>query len=116
PLPSLLDRYIARAYGGHIGLVLAAFCAIYFLAEFMDLFDDIQQNHVKGKTVVLYYAYHIWWIAHMMAPMAVLVSVLITYGVLSRRNEITAMQSGGISLYPAAVPDLAIAALASSGL
>jgi LPS export ABC transporter permease LptF len=116
PLPSLLDRYIARAYLGHIGLVLAAFCAIYFLAEFMDLFDDIQQNHVKGVVVVHYYAYHIWWIAHMMAPMAVLVSVLITYGVLSRRNEITAMKAGGISLYRAAAPVLAMAALASSAL
>jgi lipopolysaccharide export system permease protein len=114
--PSLLDRYIARAYLGHMALVMAAFCSIYFLAEFMDLFDDIQQNRVKGKVVFHYYAYHIFWIAHMMAPMSVLVSVLVTYGVLSRRNEITAMKAGGISLYRASAPVLAMAALASSAL
>jgi LPS export ABC transporter permease LptG/LPS export ABC transporter permease LptF len=114
--PTLIDRYVGRSYLGLFLLVLAAFSSIYALAEFMDLFDDVQQNRVKGKVVVHFYAYHLPWIVHFLAPLAVLVGVLATYGILSRRNEVTAMKAGGVSLYRASVPVIAIAALFSSTL
>ena len=97
-------------------LVLVAFSSIYALAEFTDLFDDIQQNRVKGKVVVHFYTYHSLWIAHFLAPFAVLVGVLATFGILSRRNEITAMKAGGLSLYRTALPVVALAFLGSGVL
>lgn len=111
--PTLLDRYVGRSYLGLLTLVLVSFCSVYALAEFMDLFDDIQQNHVKGRVVVHFYAYHSLWIAHFLAPLGVLVAVLATFGILSRRNEITAMKAGGVSLYRAAFPVIALAVQAS---
>ncbi|MGE5124709.1 MAG: LptF/LptG family permease [Betaproteobacteria bacterium] len=111
--PSLLDRYIARAWVSNVTLVLLAFSAIYFLGEFMDLIDDIQQHKVKGRTIFLYYAYHLWQIAFTVAPIAVLVGVLVTLGLLARRNEITAMKAGGISVYRAAGPVLGMGLLSS---
>ena len=65
----------------------------------MDLFDDVQQNKVKGIVVVHYYAFFTPSIAHLMTPVAVLVAVLITFGVMARHNEITAMKAAGISIY-----------------
>jgi LPS export ABC transporter permease LptF/LPS export ABC transporter permease LptG len=114
--PSLLDRYIARGWVSNVALVMLAFSAIYFLGEFMDLIDDIQQNKVKGRTLFLYYAYHVWQIGFTVAPVAVLVGVLITLGLLARRNEITAMKAGGISVYRAAGPVLGMGLLASLAL
>jgi len=114
--PSLLDRYISWAWLGHFGLVMLAFTSIYFLAEFMDLFDDIQQNHVKGKVVFHYYAFHTFQILFTIAPIAVLVSVLITLGVLARRNEVTAMKAGGISLYRVAAPVIGMGLVVSGSL
>jgi len=114
--PSILDRYIARAWINYFLLVMMAFISIYVLAEFMDLFDDIQHNHVKGKVVLHYYAFHIFQIVFTVAPIAVLVSVLITLGILARRNEITAMKAGGISVYRAAGAVLAMGLLASLSL
>jgi LPS export ABC transporter permease LptF/LPS export ABC transporter permease LptG len=111
--PSILDRYIARAWFSNVLLVMVAFVSIYFLGEFMDLIDDIQQNKVKGKVMFLYYAYHLWQIGFTVAPVAVLVGVLITLGLLARRNEITAMKAGGISVYRAAGPVLGMGLLAS---
>jgi LPS export ABC transporter permease LptF/LPS export ABC transporter permease LptG len=116
PLPGLLDRYILRQYAGHLFLVLTAFWSIYFLAEFLDLFDDIQQNRVKGVVVFHYYAFHAPFILNLTAPVAVLVAVLITYGVLSRRNEITAMKAGGLSLYRVSFPTIAMGMVFSLGL
>jgi lipopolysaccharide export LptBFGC system permease protein LptF len=111
--PSILDRYIARSWFANVALVLLAFASIYFLAEFMDLIDDIQQHKVKGRTLFHYYAAHVWQIGFTVAPVAVLVGVLVTLGLLARRNEITAMKAGGISVYRAAGPVLGMGVLAS---
>jgi hypothetical protein len=62
--PTLLDRYLGRTYLGLFALVVAAFSSIYALAEFMDLFDDVQRNKVKGRVVLHFYAYHTPWIVH----------------------------------------------------
>ena len=110
---SLLDRYIARSWLANVALVLLAFASIYFLGEFMDLIDDIQQHKVGGKVLVHYYTAHVWQIGFTVAPVAVLVGVLVTLGLLARRNEVTAMKAGGISVYRAALPVLAMGALAS---
>jgi LPS export ABC transporter permease LptF/LPS export ABC transporter permease LptG len=112
-LPSLLDRYIARSWTSNVLLVLMAFGSVYFLGEFMDLVDDIQQHHVKGRVIFHYYAFHLFQIFFTVAPVAVLVGVLITLGLLARRNEITAMKAGGISVYRAALPVLGMGLLSS---
>ncbi len=106
--PTLLDRYVIRRYLGFMALIMAGFVSIFVLAEFMDLFDDIQHNNVKGKVVFHYYAFHIFKVLFTVSPVAVLVTVLVTLGVLSRRNEITAMKAGGISVYRAAGPVLGL--------
>lgn len=104
PLPGLLDRYVVRAYLGHFALVVVAFWALFVLVSFMDLFDDVQHNKVKGVVVLHYYAFFSPQILHFVTPVAVLVAVLITFGLLSRRNEITAMKAAGISIYRATLP------------
>ena len=111
--PSLLDRYIARSWVSSVLLVLLAFMVVFFLGEFMDLIDDIQQHKVKGRVIFHYYAFHCFQIAFTVAPVALLVGVLITLGLLARRNEITAMKAGGISVYRAAGPVLGMGLLSS---
>ena len=39
-----------------------------------------------------------------MAPISVLVAVLLTLGVMSKQNEITAFKACGVSLYRLALP------------
>jgi len=92
------------------------FWAIFFLFHFMDLFDDIQQNKVKGKVVLHYYAFYAPEILHLVMPVAVLVATLTTFGVLTRRNEITAMKAGGISVFRATLPVILMGALGSLAL
>ena len=96
-----------------MALVLLAFAAIFFLADFMDLLDDFQQHRVSARIIVHYYAFYLFQIAFTVAPVAVLVGVLVTLGILARRNEITAMKAGGISVWRAATPVLAMGCAAS---
>ena len=113
PLPDpARPLHRARATSATSLLVLAAFLSIYVLAHFMDLFDDIQQHHVRGRVVLHFYLFYSVAIVHIVAPVAVLVAVLVTFGVLARRNEVTAMKAGGLSIYRIAAPLLAMGLLA----
>ncbi|MFI5184707.1 MAG: LptF/LptG family permease, partial [Vicinamibacteria bacterium] len=114
--PSILDRYVAAQYLGHMFLVGAAFWALFVLAHFLDLFDDIQQNKVRGKVVLHFYGFYTPEVIHLIAPVAVLVATLATFGILSRRNEITAMKAGGISIYRATLPAIALGLTVSAAL
>jgi LPS export ABC transporter permease LptG/LPS export ABC transporter permease LptF len=116
PIPGLIDRYIVRTYLAKYALVLTAFWAIFVLVSFMDLFDDVQQNKVKGVVVFHYYAFNTPTIAHLLTPVAVLVAVLITFGVMARYNEITAMKAAGLSIYRIVFPALALSALICFGM
>lgn len=116
PLPGLLDRYVGRTYLGHLLLVLLAFFSIFLLVHFMDLFDDVQQNRVKGIVVAHYYAFFSPAVLYLVLPVATLVAPLITFGIFTRRNEITAMKAGGVSVYRAVLPVIAAGLLASGGL
>ena len=112
-LPNILDRYIARQYLGFATMIIVGFWSIFLVFHFMDLFDDVQQNRVKGKVVFHYYTFYAPEILHMVVWMAVLVATLTTFGVLTRRNEITAMKAGGVSLYRVTLPVLMMALLCS---
>jgi LPS export ABC transporter permease LptG len=50
------------------------------------------------------------------APLAVLIAVLVTFGVLNRNSEIIAMKATGISLYRLVVPIVCIAAILALSL
>ena len=50
------------------------------------------------------------------APLAVLITVLVTFGVLNRNSEIIAMKATGISLYRLVIPIVSIAAILALSL
>jgi LPS export ABC transporter permease LptF/LPS export ABC transporter permease LptG len=113
PVPGILDRYVARVWMGKFLMVVIAFWALFVLVQFSDLVDDIQQNKVKGKVVLHYFTFQAPFTIHLMIPVAVLMAVLITFGVMGRRNEITAMKAGGLSVYRVALPALTLGASAA---
>jgi LPS export ABC transporter permease LptG len=53
---------------------------------------------------------------YQIAPLAVLIAALVTFGVLNRNSEIIAMKATGISLYRLVVPIVSIAAILSVSL
>jgi LPS export ABC transporter permease LptF/LPS export ABC transporter permease LptG len=113
PLPGILDRYIAWQYIGHLTLVLSCFWSLSILSNFIDLFDDIEEHRVRGGIVFHYYAFWSPFVVHLVAPIAVLLATLVTFGILTKTNEITAMKAGGISIYRATVPTVVLGLLGS---
>lgn len=112
----ILDRYIARQFIGYLLLVLLAFWGTSVLGHLIDIIDDIRQHHVSTSVVLHYYLFYTPFVVHLTTPFAVLVTTLTTIGVLARRNEITAMKAGGISVYRATAPAVVLGGLLGAGL
>jgi LPS export ABC transporter permease LptG len=100
-----------------IALVIFSGLAVYIVADMADRMDDILKNHASAGVVLTYYKYLTLQIIFEIAPIAVLVTTLIVFGILSKSNEITVAKALGISLYRIAIPALfaALVVVAISG-
>jgi LPS export ABC transporter permease LptG/LPS export ABC transporter permease LptF len=111
--PNLLDRYTLRLFYGVFALVLLSGVTISVVADLTQRFDEILKNHVPRSTILAYYSFLTPQIFHELLPIVILVATLITFGLLSKTSEITAVKAAGTSLYRLSAPVVAAAALFS---
>ncbi len=97
-------------------MLLVSFVLMTHVYTFFELLSDIVKNHIAMSRVFTYLFFLTPQLIYDSAPISVLVAVLITFGILTKHNEVTAFKACGISLYRLAVPILAAAFLLSGGL
>jgi LPS export ABC transporter permease LptG/LPS export ABC transporter permease LptF len=114
--PLILDDYILREFIATFGMVLVSFVMLMLIFTFFELLGDIIRNRTPLVTVGEYLINLTPSMIYTTTPLCVLVAVLITFGILTRTNELTAMKATGISLYRVTVPVLVIAAMLAVAL
>jgi LPS export ABC transporter permease LptG/LPS export ABC transporter permease LptF len=115
--PQILDDYIVRDFLMYVGMVLASFVLLFLIFTLFELLSDILRNSVPLGIVAEYLLDVVPWAIYNFAlPMAVLVSVLVTFGLMSRANEITALKATGVSIYRVVAPVILIAATLAAAL
>ncbi|MBS1841381.1 MAG: LPS export ABC transporter permease LptF [Acidobacteria bacterium] len=102
--PRLMDIYLLRRFLSYFLLLMATFVFLFETFTFFELLDDIARHRIPFLVVVNYFRYLAPHLSYQLAPLAALVAVLVTLGVMSKNNEITACKASGISLYRLAVP------------
>ncbi len=107
----ILDRYIARRYLSAFLFGTIAFIALFVLIDLIEHIDDFIDRKLSIISILTYYGYFLPEIVKLIIPVSGLLSALFVTGVLSKQMELTAMKSGGISLYRILVPFLEIALL-----
>src|SRR5579885_2437294 len=112
----LLDSYVLSSFLFYFAVLLASFVLLYHVFEFFELLSDILANHVPLSRFLTYLFYLTPQLIYTTAPISVLVATLVAFGVLTKRNEITAFKACGVSLYRLTLPVLLIALAASGGL
>ena len=112
----MVDRYVLKSFLFWFVLLLIGFVLMTHVYTFFDLLSDIVKNNIAMTRVFTYLFFLTPQLIFELAPMSVLVAVLITFGILTKHNEITAMKASGVSLYRLAVPVLAAALLMSGGV
>jgi len=114
--PRILDSYVVREFLGTFVLVLSGFVLLMLVFTFFELVGDILRNHIALVTVGAYLLNLTPSMLYQITPLAVLIAVLVTFGVLNRNSELIAMKATGISLYRLVVPVVCIAGTLSVGL
>jgi LPS export ABC transporter permease LptG/LPS export ABC transporter permease LptF len=114
--PRIIDGYVLREFVGMFLLVLSSFVMLMIIFTFFELVGDILRNHIALIIVGEYLINLTPSMIYQIAPLAVLISALVTFGVLNRNSEIVAMKATGISLYRLVVPVVSIAAVLALSL
>ncbi|MEP6534408.1 MAG: LptF/LptG family permease [Bryobacteraceae bacterium] len=103
-VPLLIDRYVLTSFLFYFGLWLTSFVMMTHVYNFFELLSDIVKNHIPMMLVGKYLLFLTPMLIYDSTPISVLVAVLVTFGVLSKNNEVTALKACGVSLYRLAVP------------
>jgi LPS export ABC transporter permease LptG/LPS export ABC transporter permease LptF len=114
--PRILDEYVVLEFLKTFTLVLSGFVVLMLVFTFFDLVSDILRNHIPMTIVGAYLANLTPDMLYRISPLAVLIAVLVTFGVLNRNSELIAMKATGISLYRLVVPIVSISAILAVSL
>jgi lipopolysaccharide export system permease protein len=111
----LLDRYILKQLSLTFLFSMVALTLIFLIVNYLETLDNFLDKNVRWDIIALYYIYYLPEILKILTPVALLVSTLFTIGRLSTQNEITAIKTGGISLYRIMLPLAAFSIILSFG-
>ena len=103
PAPGLLDRYISRMYLKVVALSFMALLGLFYISTFLDRSDKIFKGQATVADVLTLLFYLTPRFVYFVIPIAALLSVLVTFGLLSRNSELTVMKACGVSLYRASL-------------
>jgi LPS export ABC transporter permease LptG/LPS export ABC transporter permease LptF len=114
--PTILDDYVLRGFTLYFAMIVAAFLMLLLVFTLFELLGDILRNQVSPLTVGEYLLNVVPYFLYNTTPLSMLLAVLVTFGLLQRSNEITAIKATGISLYRIIVPVLIASTLVAGVL
>jgi LPS export ABC transporter permease LptG/LPS export ABC transporter permease LptF len=116
PSPLLIDRYISRIYLRVVGLSFLGLLGLFYISTFIDKSDKIFKGQASLADVTKLLVFQTPLFVYYIIPIAALLSVLVTFGLLSRSSELTVMKACGISLYRASASLVLLALVFSAVL
>jgi LPS export ABC transporter permease LptF/LPS export ABC transporter permease LptG len=114
--PTLLDDYILRDFFVYLGMILSTFLVLVIIFTLFELLGDILRNQVPAIVVAEYVINVAPYLLYNVAPLVMLLAVLVTFGLMERSNEITAIKATGTSIYRVVTPVIVAAAVMSAAL
>jgi LPS export ABC transporter permease LptF/LPS export ABC transporter permease LptG len=114
--PTLLDDYVLRDFFVYLGMILSTFLVLVIVFTLFELLGDILRNQVPAIVVAEYVLNVAPYLLYNVAPLVMLLAVLVTFGLMQRSNEITAIKATGISIYRIVTPVIVAAAVLAVAL
>jgi LPS export ABC transporter permease LptG/LPS export ABC transporter permease LptF len=114
PALRLLDTYVMKLALKVAVLTFVGLLGIFYISTFIDLSDKLFKGQTTGAMMAEFFYYKTPEFVFFIIPLTVLISVMVTIGILTKNSELVVMQACGISIYRVAVP-LVVLAIAASG-
>jgi lipopolysaccharide export system permease protein len=107
----IVDRYVLRQFLATLGFAVMALVVIFIIIDLLESLDDFLDQKAPMDVVLQYYIYFVPKTLKLMLPVSMLLAALFSVGRLSTNNEVTAMRTGGQSLFRFMLPLLIVSAL-----
>jgi len=105
---TIIDRYILKEFIKMFALILISLAGLYLIVDFFERIRMFLSNHASVGQMASYFLLTLPMILSQMIPIGVLLSALLSFGILSKNSEITAMKANGLSLYRLSVPVIVV--------
>ena len=109
----LLDKYIVSSFLKKLFNILSVFVVIFLVVDIIDHIDRILDYNITLYQISMLYIYSIPQYINIGFPMAMLIATVMTFTILQKNNELTALKSSGVSIYRLTVPFIIIGILCS---
>lgn len=93
----LLDRYIIRQLAWNFLLIVAALASLYLLVDIFERLDNFQERRLPATLAVRYFLLKLPMILDQIGPVGLLLSGIVTLGLLMNRRELQSLNAGGVS-------------------
>ncbi|HZQ67532.1 MAG TPA: LPS export ABC transporter permease LptF [Terriglobales bacterium] len=114
--PMILDDYVIRDFLLYLAMIVSSFLMLLLVFTLFELLGDILRNQISPLTVAAYLINVAPYFLYNVTPLSILLAVLVTFGLMQRSNEITAIKATGISIYRIVVPVLVMCTMLAAGL
>jgi len=112
-LPQLMDRLVLSDLTRFFIFIVGGLSALILIITLFQLLDYITKNNTDWSVVANYLIFLLPLIINSVAPMAALVAVMITFGILHKTSQVVALKASGQSIFRLAAPALAASILLS---
>src|SRR5262249_47419577 len=85
--PRLIDLYLVRRFLFYFAALIGVFIFLFEALTLFELLADIERHGVPFLVVTDYFRYLTPYLLYQFTPLAALVAVLVTLGVMSKNNE-----------------------------
>jgi len=94
-----LDVYLLKQFITILVVSLLGFLSVFIIVDLIENLDRYIDNNMPMLVVLEYYGYSIPYFINIALPMSMMIATVFSFGLMTKRNEWTAMKSAGISLY-----------------
>ena len=103
----ILHRYLLKIFLRNLALCLGTVTTLFLVFDFFERIDEIVAAGGGFGATLQYFLLKLPLVINLMLPISTLVASLLTFGLLSKQSEVTAMRSSGLSIAWISAPILA---------
>lgn len=94
-----LPKYLTKEFLKLLCLCLIIFVSIYLIIDFVLKLDNFIEARAETSIVLDYFISKVPLVIYQVLPAATLISVIIMFSLLKKRNELTAMKASGLNIF-----------------
>lgn len=95
---NILSRYLRSQFVQYFSMILIIVLGLYTMIDFVEKIDDFIEQQVPITLAFQYFLLNMPFVVSQITPLATLLAVLVTFGLMNKHNELIALRAGGVGL------------------